>query len=92
MIFMIFYECRNYELQTASVKNFNLETSYLSAIVDNSADIFIANLHPHNEFIAIIFCPFLRPCGEPKTIFIVGAIAPSLIGFPFKVLILKVKP
>ena len=80
-----------YELQTALVENLHLETPYLSAIVHNPADILIADFYPHNEFIAICPCPLLRPSGESETKFIIGAIAPSLIGFPFEVLILKVE-
>ena len=72
------------------VKNFNLETPYLSAIVHHPADIFVANFNPYNEFITILPCFLLRPSGESVTIFVIGAIAPSLIGMPFKILILKV--
>ena len=32
-----------------SVKNFHLEAPYLSAIVDNPTDIFIANLYPYTS-------------------------------------------
>ena len=80
-----------YELWNELVKNFHLEASYLSAIMDNPADIFIANFHPYNEFIAILHRIILRPSGEPETIFIVRAIAPSLIGVPLEVLIQKVE-
>ena len=80
-----------YELWTTLVKNFHLEASYLSAIVDNSANILIADFYPNNEFIAVIPCPILRPCRESETIFIIGTIAPSLVSVSFEVLILKVK-
>ena len=74
------------------VKNFHFETPYLPAIVDYPADIFIADFHPHNEFVAILPRILLRPSGEAETILIIGAITPSLISMPFKVLILKVIP
>ena len=79
-----------YELWTALVKDFQFETPYLAAIVDNPADIFISYFHPYHKFIAIYPCHSLRPSGESETILIIGAITPSLIGMPFKVLILKV--
>ena len=75
-----------------SVKNLYLETPYLTTIVDNPADIFISNLYPHNEFLAILPRPFLRPSGETETAFLGRTIAPSLVSVPFKVLILKVIP
>ena len=74
-----------------SVKNFHLEAPYLSAIVDNPTDIFIANLYPYNKFIAILPCLILRPSGESETAFFGRTIAPSLIGMPFEVLILKIE-
>ena len=73
-----------------SVKNFHLEAPYLSAIVDNPTDIFIANLYPYNKFIAIFPCLILRPSGKSETTIIGRAIAPSFVRFPFKVLILTV--
>ena len=88
---MIFYECRNYELQTASVKNFHLEASYLATIVDNPSDILIANLYSHNEFLAILPRPLLRPSGEAVTILIGRTITPSFVSVPFEVLIQKVE-
>ena len=81
-----------YELWNELVKNFHLETSYLATIVDNPADIFIANFYPHNEFVAIPPCPFLRPSGETETAFLGRTIAPSFISLTFEVLILKVIP
>ena len=74
----------------ASVKNFHLEAPYLSAIVDNPADIFIANLYPYNKFIAILPCLILRPSGKSETTIIGRAIAPSFVSFPLEILILKV--
>ena len=62
------------------VKHIQLETSYLATIVDNSADIFMANFHPYNEFIAVISCPFLRLSGESETTIIGRAITPRFIG------------
>ena len=79
-----------YELWTELVKHFQLETPYLAPFMHNPADILIANFYPYNEFIAIHPRPFLRPSGETETIFNIGAIAPSLIGMSFEVLILKV--
>ena len=73
------------------VKDFHLETPYLSPIVHNPADILIADFYPNNEFIAVIPCPLLRPSGESETTFIIGTIAPSLVSVSFKVLILKVE-
>ena len=81
----------NYELWTTLVKNFNLETPYLAAIVDNPADIFVANFYPHNKFIAITPRPLFRPSGESATIFITGTITPSFISIPLDILILKVE-
>ena len=80
-----------YELWTALVKNFNLEAPYLSAIVDNPADILISYFHSYNELAAISLCALLRPSGEAVTVFRVGTIAPSFINVPFEVLILKVE-
>ena len=79
-----------YELWNELVKHFQLETPYLSTIVDNPADIFIADFHPYHKFIAVIPCPRLRPSGETETAFLGRAIAPSFVRFPFKILILKV--
>ena len=76
---------------TALVKDFHLETSYLSAIVNNPADILISYLHSYNELAAISLCALLRPSGEAVTVFRVGTIAPRLVSVPFKVLILKVE-
>ena len=81
-----------YELQTASVKNFHFETPYLPAIVDYPANIFIADFHPHNEFVAILPRIFLRPSGKAVTTFIGRTITPSFVGVSFKVLILKTEP
>ena len=72
------------------VKHIQLETSYLATIVDNSADIFIANFHPYKEFVTIFPCFLLRPSGESETIFIGRTIAPSFVSLAFKILILKV--
>ena len=80
-----------YEPQTALVKNLNLETPYLSAIVHNPADIFIANFYPHNEFLAILPRPLLRPSGEAVTILIGRTITPSFVSVPFEVLRQKVE-
>ena len=79
-----------YELWNELVKNFHLEAPYLTAIVDNPADIFIANFHPHHKFIAILPCPFLRPSGKSEATIIGRAIAPRFVSLTFKVLILKV--
>ena len=73
------------------VKDFHLETPYLTALVHNPADVLIADFYPHNEFAAIVPCPILRPSGEPESVFIGGAIAPRFVSVSFEVLILKVE-
>ena len=73
-----------------SVKHFQLETPYLSAIVDNSTNIFIANFNPYHKFTAVIPRPLLRPSRKAVTIFIGRAITPRFVSVPFEILIMKV--
>lgn len=62
------------------VKRFQLETSYLATIVDNSADILISYFYPNNEFVAIVSCLIFCPSRETETTIIGRAITPRFIG------------